>query len=127
MRHLVIILTILWLSPITHAATFTVNTGSDLATDNCTGGACSLRGAILAANATPAADEIQFNIPQSDTGFQTATQHWRIDLTDAGPLLSPGASVTIDGFSQPGAVANSSTPVQGGLNSTLKIDRKSVV
>ncbi len=105
------------------AATFTVNTTSDLASQNCTGGACSLRGALNAANATTAEDTIAFNIPQADPGYQAATQHWRINV---GSTDLPGVeeAVVIDGYTQPGAVANTLTPTQGGLNSVLKIEIK---
>jgi hypothetical protein len=108
----------------TQALTITVDTTSDLASDNCgPGNACSLRGAMIAANATPASDVIAFNIPESDPGFQSATGHWRISIAEPGPLLpSTGPSVVIDGYSQPGAVANTNTPTQGGLNGTLKIE-----
>jgi CSLREA domain-containing protein len=121
MRNLITALTIITLSPITQAATFTVNTTSDLASDNCTGGACSLRGAITAANATTASDTIAFNIPQSDPGFQTATQSWLI-LVPTIQLPRLEQAVVIDGYTQPGAVANTNTPAQGGLNGTLKIE-----
>ena len=106
------------------SATITVNTTSDLASDNCAiGGACSLRGAMIAANATAASDVIAFNIPESDPGFQNATQHWRISVAEPGPLLpATGPSVLIDGYTQPGAIANTNTPAQGGLNGTLKIE-----
>ncbi len=121
MRYLVTILTIITLSPITLAATFTVNTTSDLATDSCAGGACSLRGAITAANATAAADTIAFNIPNTDPSFQTATQTWLI-LVPTAQLPRLEQAVVIDGYTQPGAVENTNTPAQGGLNSTLKIE-----
>lgn len=121
MRKLVTILTIINLSPITQAATFTVNNTSDLATDNCSGGACSLRGALLAANATTAADDIAFNIPNTDPGFQSASQSWLI-LVPATQLPRLEQAVVIDGYTQPGAVENTNTPAQGGLNGTLKIE-----
>ena len=111
----------LGLSSASNAATFTVNSTSDLAAQNCTGGACSLRGALIAANATTAQDTIAFNIPQSDPGFQASTQHWRINVTSTElPVIEE--SVVIDGYTQPGAVANTLTPAQGGLNSALKIE-----
>ena len=121
MRNLVTALTILVTSPVTQAATFTVNTTSDLASDNCTGGACSLRGAITAANGTTAADTIAFNIPSSDPGFQSATQSWLI-LVPTTQLPRLEQAIVIDGYTQPGAVENTNTPVQGGLNGTLKIE-----
>ncbi len=116
------ILTLLALN--TQAITITVDTTSDLATDNCgAGNACSLRGALMAVNATPASDVIAFNIPESDPGFQSATGHWRISIVEPGPSLpTTGPSVIVDGYSQPGAIANTNTPSQGGLNGTLKIE-----
>jgi CSLREA domain-containing protein len=109
----------------TRAATFVVDTTSDASLSACADGVpmdCSLRGAITAANATPAADVIAFDIPTSDAGFQPATQHWRISVPE-GPLLpSTGPSVVIDGYTQPGASANTNTPAQGGLNGVLKIE-----
>ena len=71
------LLTVAMLSTSVHAVTFTVNTSSDLASDNCSGGACSLRGALLAANLTPAEDLIEFNIADTDPGFQASTQQDR--------------------------------------------------
>src|SRR5262249_3175761 len=69
--------------------TFTVtNTNDD--------GPGSLRQAILDANGMPGADTIVFNIPVS--GVQTI-----IPLTPLPTITDP---VTIDGFTQPGASAN---------------------
>lgn len=121
MRNFISILTLLGISTAGFAATFTVNSSSDLATQNCTGGACSLRGALIAANATVAQDTIAFNIPQADPGYQAATQHWRISV-GANELPGVDEAVLIDGFTQPGAIANTQTPAQGGLNSVLKIE-----
>ena len=105
------------------AATFTVDSTSDAGLSACTtaAGDCSLRGAIAAANATPALDLIAFNIPISDTGYQLATQHWRIAV-GATNLPSIETPLTIDGYTQPGALANTNTPMQGGLNTVLKIE-----
>ena len=121
MRNLIIALTFIGFCPCSQAATFTVNSTSDLASEDCTGGACSLRGALLAANATPAADLIAFNIPTSDPGFQSATQSWLI-LVPTTQLPRLEQAVVIDGYTQPGAMPNTNTPVQGGLNGTLKIE-----
>jgi len=107
------------------AAAFVVDTTSDTSLSACDVGMandCSLRGALTAANATPAADDIVFNIPQSDAGFQAPTQHWRISVPDGALLPSAVASVLIDGSTQPGANANSNSPAQGGLNGALKIE-----
>lgn len=125
MRNLLSLSILLGLSTAGYAATFTVNTTSDSSSDNCTGGACSLRGAMLAANSTPAEDTIAFNIPQSDPGFQARTQHWRINIGVNGlPLIA--APALIDGYTQPGAIPNTLTPAQGGLNSVLKIELEGV-
>jgi CSLREA domain-containing protein len=106
------------------AATFVVDTTSDTSLSTCdinTVNDCSLRGAITAANLTTLVDQIHFDIPQSDVGFQSATQHWRISVGSTSlPSISEG--VLIDGFTQAGAVANTNTPAQGGLNSVLKIE-----
>ena len=54
------------------AATFTVDTGSDLALSACLDAVpadCSLRGAITAANATPDSDRIEFDIPDTDASY----------------------------------------------------------
>lgn len=125
MHNLVSLSILLGLSAAGYAATFTVNTTSDLSSDNCTGGTCSLRGAMLAANATPVEDTIAFNIPQSDPGFHARTQHWRINIgANALPVIA--APVLIDGYTQPGAIPNTLTPAQGGLNSVLKIELEGV-
>ena len=34
--------------------------------------------------------------------------------------------MTIDGYSQPGAVPNSNSPVEGGLNAALKIEIRAI-
>ncbi len=106
------------------AATFIVDTTSDATLSACvdaTPDDCSLRGAITAANLTTVADQINFNIPQTDAGFQTATQHWRISV-GSNALPSVSEPVVIDGYTQPGAIANTNTPVQGGLNGLPKIE-----
>lgn len=109
------------------AATYTVDTSSDAALDACSAAAsdCSLRGALARANADSGADLIRFDLPASDPGFQAATGHWRIEV---GPTALPAiaAPVLIDGFSQPGALANTLTPVEGGLDAVLKIEIRGV-
>lgn len=106
-----------------HGAIFVVDTSSDVALGACTAapGDCSLRGAITAANAASDLDQIHFLIPASDPGFQAATQHWRISVGSVAlPAISEG--VVIDGYTQPGASANTQTPAMGGLNGTLAIE-----
>ncbi len=125
MKQLCIVVLLGMYAPSGFAETFVVDTTSDVSLSACEtaiANDCSLRGALVAANSTPAADEIHFNIPQSDAGYQAATQHWRISVPD-GPLLpSPVPSVIIDGYTQPGANANTNSPTEGGLNGTLKIE-----
>ncbi len=83
------------------AATFTVTTTKD-ETGSCDA-SCSLREAIVAANATPDLDTIAFAIPTSDPGFQPGTGTWLIAPTsDELPVITN--PVTIDGRTQPGFV-----------------------
>ena len=67
-----------------------------LVTNTADSGPGSLRAAITYANANPGADTITFDIP--GTGVQT--------IAPQSPLPAITASVTIDGYSQPGAHAN---------------------
>lgn len=113
---------LLILSPAAPAAIFTVDTTSDAVLSACTAAAadCSLRGAITAANATPALDEIRFQLPTSDAGFQPATQHWRIAVgSTALPAISE--AVVIDGYTQAGASPNTQSTAQG-LNAVLTVE-----
>jgi hypothetical protein len=80
--------------------------------NNSDAGAGSLRQAILDANAAAGADTIQFAIPGS--GVHT------IALTSQLPAIS--GSLTIDGFTQSGAVPNTNATTDGGLNATLQIE-----
>ncbi|MCI0682029.1 MAG: LamG domain-containing protein, partial [Gemmataceae bacterium] len=72
-------------------------------------GAGSLRQAILDANANPGPDTISFNIPGS--GVRT--------ISPASPLPAITDAVIIDGYSQPGASANT---LAAGSNATLLIE-----
>lgn len=105
------------------AATLVVDSGADTSLSTCTAAPadCTLRGAITAANTTPAADVIEFAIPQADPSYQAASDSWLI-LVGATALPGIEAPVLIDGYSQPGASANTKTPIDGGLNSVLKIE-----
>src|SRR5215475_398330 len=69
----------------------------------------SLAQAILDANANPGADLITFNIPGS--GVHT--------ISPASPLPTITDPVTIDGYTQPGASANS---LAVGTNAVLQIE-----
>ncbi|MBV9927279.1 MAG: CSLREA domain-containing protein [Acidobacteria bacterium] len=92
------------LQPTAHAAaTFTVNStgdGSDSNTSDgvCNDGAgnCTLRAAIQQANATPGTDTIAFNLP--GTGVRT--------IAPATALPAVTDLTVIDGYTQPGASAN---------------------
>ncbi|HYX21449.1 MAG TPA: hypothetical protein VFA98_11450, partial [Thermoanaerobaculia bacterium] len=86
----------LFVSAAAFANTYTVTTTAD-------SGAGSLRQAILDANGSPGADTIVFNITGS--GVQT--------ITPATVLPTITDAVTINGYSQGGASANTNGPGQG--------------
>lgn len=107
------------------AATYTVDTSADDGSApfqicDANPGNCSLRGAIAKANASAGADDIAFAIPTGDSGYVAATQHWRIAPATELPLIS--GDLLIDGYTQPGATANTLAPDQGGSNAVLKIE-----
>ncbi len=100
--------------------TFTVNdtgdSGDATTTDGVcdidpTSGGCTLRAAIEQANATPGADIIQFAIFGTPGGEQT--------IAPTSPLPIITEQVTINGYTQDGASANTSTGTV--LNTSLKI------
>ncbi|MEO6030156.1 MAG: CSLREA domain-containing protein, partial [Candidatus Binatia bacterium] len=93
------------------AATFVVTTTKD-ENGGCEA-SCSLREAIVAANATPDADLIEFAIPTSDPGFQPSTGTWLIQPkgTEYPVITEP---VTIDGRTQPGFVDRPVIELNGG-------------
>lgn len=106
------------------ATTFVVDTGIDTVLTTClpdTADDCSLRGALERANQTSANDRIEFAIPVSDASYQAATGHWRIAVgaTALPPIENP---VVIDGYTQAGALENTQTPDQGGLDTLLTIE-----
>src|SRR6266571_944217 len=78
------------------STTFTVNSTADPGTGVCDDAECTLREAITAANAHAGADTIAFNIPGA--GSHT--------IRPTSPLPSITSPVTIDGYTQPGASAN---------------------
>jgi hypothetical protein len=86
------------------AATFTVTNTADA-------GAGSLRQAILDANAAGGADTISFNIVGSGV-------HTIVPATALPTITGP---TTIDGYTQPGAVANTNGP-ELGTNAQLMIE-----
>lgn len=110
-----------------HAATFVVDTTSDdgsapfrVCDGDGANGNCSLRGALEAAAATLGPHHILFNLPTTDGGFVATTQHWRFQPAIDYPFIVN--DLTIDGYSQPGAIANTNTADQGGSNAVLKIE-----
>ncbi len=122
MPRLPITLLILAFSSLGNAAIFTVDTSADTALMACTAAPndCSLRGAIMMANVTSGGDTVAFDIPPGDSGFITASGHWRISIGSELPFVDD--NVVIDGYSQPGASENTLTPAQGGSNAVLKIE-----
>ena len=104
LRRLAIAATLTMSAAFGAGATFTVTTTAD-------SGAGSLRKAIDDANTNPGADTIQFNIVGS--GVQT--------ITPATPLPPITDAATIDGYTQPGASANTN-PVGQGLDTVIRIE-----
>jgi CSLREA domain-containing protein len=92
------------------AATFTVNTASDIGNGVCDS-SCTLREAIDASNGVRGQirNTIKFNIPGS--GVQT--------ITPTSNLPAITRPVIIDGYTQPGASPNT---LATGTNATLKIE-----
>jgi len=92
--------------------TFTVTTTAD-------SGVGSLRQAILNSNATtPGPNTINFNIPATDPNCNATTHVCTISpLTALSVITTP---VTINGYTQTGASANTN-PTTKGLNTVLKI------
>lgn len=100
-----------------HGATITVNSTGDAAADD---GTCTLREAIVAANANtasgasagecaagdapPAVDTIAFAIPVDDSGCSATTHVCTIVPATTLPVVTN--PVTIDGYTQPGTQAN---------------------
>jgi CSLREA domain-containing protein len=99
----------------TAAATFTVNTTTDTNDFTCDTTHCSLREAIIAANANAGfKDTIAFNIPGA--GVQTIN----IGSTGLGSLPFISDPVDINGYTQPGSAVNTAT--DGSTNAVLLIE-----
>jgi hypothetical protein len=103
-RTIVPTLVLSFVAAIGAADTYTVTSTGDSGTG-------TLRQAITDANAHPGADEIHFNIAGS--GVHT--------IAPASPLPGITDAVTIDGYTQTGALANTN-PTGQGLNTALKIE-----
>ncbi len=82
---------------------------------------CSFWGAITAANLTPEHDTIAFNIPVADDpGCTLATQVCRVRTPSS--IVNVLHPVTIDGYTQPGASANTLSGANSGVNMVIKIE-----
>jgi hypothetical protein len=93
-----------------------VDTTSDASLTTCrpaAAGDCSLRGAITQANTDAAPDTVYFNIPGCPVGVCTITP------TSALPAITQ--PVTIDGYTQTGAAANTNDTTLG-MNAVLRIE-----
>ena len=105
-----------------YAVTFTVDTTSDVAITACSAAAsdCSLRGAMIRADADAVLDTIAFNIPPGEAGCDASSGVCRISLLSSGEAnLQP---LVIDGYTQPGAAANTIAANVGGSNAQLRIE-----
>ena len=71
------------------------------------GGVCTLRAAIQEANVDNCVDTINFNIPSNDPGCNSSTQVCTITPASAYDTIQ--RPLTIDGYTQPGALPNSLT------------------
>lgn len=105
-----------------HAATFVVDTTSDASLPACTAAPadCSLRGALGKANLDSAADRIEFAIPPTDAGCNATTGVCTIRPTTLA-LPTSTEPLAIDGYTQPGAGANTRTPADGGVDTQIRI------
>jgi trimeric autotransporter adhesin len=112
---------LIWAGTAQAASIFTVNTrgdnnDADTADGICdtsaalAGKQCSMRAAIQQANVASDSDFIMFDIP--GTGVQRIQPHFQL------PTISQ--PVTINGYSQPGASANTAT--DGTTNAVIRID-----
>ena len=93
------------------AATFSVNSVGDTDDGACSAAHCTLREAILVANASPGTDEIVFDIP--GTGPHTIQPGSRLPT-----IVDP---IVIDGYTQPGARANTNPP-ELGSNAVIQVE-----
>jgi len=100
------------------AATYTVNAKDDIDDGVCNAAHCSLREAIIAANANVGSDFIVFNIDTSSISSGLAT----IVLTDALPAIT--GALTIDGYTQKPCAFN---PTPCSKQNTLAADNDAVL
>jgi CSLREA domain-containing protein len=109
-----------------HAKTFTVNSTGDAADDTPGNGVCqvegfvfgcSLRAAIEEANEYPGADTINFNLHPTDPNCDSSGV---CTISPDSELPDIDDRLTLNGYSQPGAKAN--TKKSGINNAVLKIE-----
>lgn len=81
-------------------ATFIVNSTGDTNDNDISNGITTLREAITVANITPGADRIDFNIPNTDPGFNATTNSFTILPLSRLPAITD--SVVIDATTQTG-------------------------
>ncbi|MBK9656451.1 MAG: CSLREA domain-containing protein [Rhodanobacteraceae bacterium] len=98
---------------LTEPAPFVVSKTADTSDGVCNAD-CSLREAIIAANAQAGADRIHFNIPAA--GVQS--------IAPTSPLPALTGQTLIDGYTQPGAAVNTATTLPG--NAQLRIELNGV-
>lgn len=115
--------------PARAATTFTVNSTGDAPdtgtadnacdTDTATAGEqCTLRAAIQQANGSADPNQqIEFNIPASDPGYDAATGVWKISPAFALPTITEW--VSINGYTQPGSSPNT---LAAGSDAVLRIE-----
>jgi CSLREA domain-containing protein len=98
-----------------NAITLTVNSTADPGTGGCNSTECTLREAINVSNGLPTTDTISFDIPDNPAiaGPEVKT------ISPASQLPPITDNVTINGYTQAGAVANSATT--NANNAVIKI------
>ena len=124
-RRPIALLIALWSGPAVAATTFTVNMTSDAKDRKITdsvcdtsrkrGKQCTLRAAIEESNDTSGADTINFNI-----GGTASVKTINVGSSGLGALPDITEAVTINGYTQSGASANTNDLSQGS-NAVLKI------
>lgn len=119
-RHVIWLLFSVLAAQSAQAANFSVNSTADASDADTTDGLCdtnlttagdqcTFRAALEQANASSRADTIGFDIPDSDPRHDPTTGLFTISPTRELPLITD--TVTIDGYTQPGASPN--TPAVG--------------
>jgi CSLREA domain-containing protein len=84
-----------------HAITLTVNSTADPGTGGCNSTECTLREAINVSNGLPTTETIEFDITAGTSTVKT--------ISPSSQLPTITDNVTIDGYTQAGAVANTAT------------------